>query len=78
MPMPTRTYKVVVERFTVPGSELSDYVHDLTEVNDLAGQGYEVNQMLSIGGGTQPGGFVYLMSRTVTTAFEEAQGGQTP
>jgi hypothetical protein len=64
MPMPTKTYKVVVERFTV---QESDFVHDMAEVNDLAGQGYEVEQMLAIGGGAQPGGFVYLMSRTVTT-----------
>jgi hypothetical protein len=65
MPMPTKVYVTVVTPFRVEGS---DYVSDMTEVNDLAGQGYEVVQIFPIGGGTQPGGFVYLMSRTVTTA----------
>lgn len=64
MPMPTKVYVLVIIQFSVEGT---DYVSDMTEVNDLAGQGYEVEQMLAIGGGTQPGGFVYLMSRTVTT-----------
>jgi hypothetical protein len=61
--MPTHVYEIVVERFTVEGT---DYVSDMTEVNELAGQGYEVIQMLAIGCGSQPGGFVFLMARVVT------------
>ena len=74
MPMPTHVYEIVVERFTVEGA---DYVSDMTKVNELASQGYEVRHMLAIGGGSQPGGFVYLMSRTVTnvTAAKKKKNG---
>jgi hypothetical protein len=68
MPMPTKVYEVVIARFTVEEST------DLTQVNELASQGYTVEQMLAIGGGSQPAGFVYLMSRTVTNIAEDADG----
>jgi hypothetical protein len=71
MPMPTKVYKVVITLFRVEGS---GYVCDMTEVNESASEGYEVIQMLAIGGGTQPGGFVYLMSRTVTAVSETTNG----
>jgi hypothetical protein len=66
MPAPTKVYEIVITRFTVEEGV------DMTEVNELAGQGYNVTEMLAIGGGTQPGGFVFLMSRTVTLAAEES------
>jgi hypothetical protein len=73
MPMPTKVYELVIEQFKMEGS---GYVTDMTDVNDLASQGYEVQEVLAIGGGTQPGGFVYLMKRTVTNiATEEESGG---
>jgi hypothetical protein len=68
MPAPTRVYQLVIAQFTVEKSS------DMTEVNDLASQGYTVEQMLSIGGGSQPAGFVYLMSRTVTNVSGDANG----
>ena len=73
MPGPTKVYEIVIAPLSADGA---DYVSDMTEVNDLAGQGYDVNQMLAIGGGSQPGGFVYLMSRTVTavTAKKKKNG----
>jgi hypothetical protein len=71
MPMPTKVYKVVIMPYTF---EESGYEPDVTIINDLASQGYEVLQILTIGGGTQPGGFVYLMSRTVTNLAETTDG----
>jgi hypothetical protein len=69
--MPTKVYHTVITQFQVQGP---DYVTDMTEVNDLASQGYTVEQMLAIGGGSQPAGFVYLLSRTVTAKSEDADG----
>jgi hypothetical protein len=67
--MPTRVYELVITQFTVESGS------DLTRVNDMASQGYEVDEMLTIGGGTQPGGFVFLMSRTVTNLATEEKSG---
>jgi hypothetical protein len=61
MPAPTKVYELVITQFTVESGA------DMTQVNDKASQGYDVQEMLAIGGGTQPGGFVFLMSRTVTS-----------
>jgi hypothetical protein len=58
MPAPTKMYKLIGGK--------PDYYADVTEVNVLAGQGWEVEQMLQVGGGAAPGRFLYLMSRTVT------------
>ena len=71
MPMPTRVYKVLIVPYTM---EESGHEPDVAVVNDLASQGYVVNQMLTIGGGTQPGAFVYLMDRTVTNLAETTDG----
>ena len=72
--MPTHVYELVITQFTVEGT---GYVCDMTKVNEMASQGYEVRHMLAIGGGSQPGGFVYLMSRTVTnvTAAKKKKNG---
>lgn len=58
MPAPTKTYKIVVDK--------ADFHPDVTEVNELASQGWQLEQMMQIGGGAAPGRFLYLMSHTVT------------
>jgi hypothetical protein len=65
MPGPTKTFKVVIDK--------PDFLADLTEVNELAGQGWDLEQMMQIGGGAAPGRFLYLMSRTVTAKAAEKQ-----
>jgi hypothetical protein len=66
MPMPTKVYKVVMDA--------PDFMADLTEVNELASQGWEIVQMLQIGGGVARGRFAYLMQRTVTNIAEKTDG----
>ena len=67
MPAPTKTYKIV---FTE-----TPFQPDVTEVNELASQGWDVQDMQQIGGGAMNGRFWFLMSRTVTakTAEEESK-----
>jgi hypothetical protein len=71
MPAPTRVYELVITQFTVESGS------DMTQVNDMASQGYSVDEMLTIGGGSQPGGFVFLMSRTVTNLATQEESGTT-
>jgi hypothetical protein len=71
MPAPTKIYKLVMTHLTMVESK---YTADLAQVNDLASQGYDVTDMVEIGGGSQPIGFVFLMSRTVTAMAEETDG----
>jgi hypothetical protein len=58
MPAPTKVFEIVIN--TEP------YTPDLTEVNDLASQGYDLQFMGQIEGSTHPGRFWFLLSRTVT------------
>ncbi len=63
MPAPTKTYKVVINK--------ADFDPDVTEVNELASQGWQLEHMMQIGGGATPGRFLYLMSHTVTAKAGE-------
>lgn len=58
MPMPTKTYKIIIDK--------PNFDPDVTEVNELASQGWELEHIMQIGGGAAPGRFLYLMSHTVT------------
>ncbi len=63
MPAPTKTYKIII------GTD--PYSPDVTEVNELASQGWDLVSMAQLGGGAAPGRFWYLMSHTVTAKAEE-------
>jgi hypothetical protein len=65
MPAPTHTYKIVIT---------SGWVPDVTEVNDLASQGWNLEDMHQIGGGPEHGRFWYLLSRTVTNIKKDTSG----
>lgn len=58
MPAPTKTYQVVYSE----GNEL-----DLTQVNELSGEGWDLEQFVVVKGeGSVQAKFAYVMSRTVT------------
>jgi hypothetical protein len=67
MPTPNKVYKVVIDK---PGFD-----PDVTEVNELASQGWTLEHMMQIGGGAAPGRFLYLMSHTVTPKAKEKKSG---